>query len=815
MSRRRSLRLTALLTILLTAYALRVYRLGDQNIWWDEGLAIWAVQKSFVGTTLWTAGDVHPPLYFWMLWPWVHLVGDGEFAARYLTLSFGMLTVALGYAVGRRLGNPRTGLVAMLLIALSRFEVWWSQEMRMYMFAGFWGLLSVYGVLRITGCLDQEEGGGWRSEIRDWRLEIGDWGLYVFATAAALYTLYLAIVFVIAENLWVLSLAVWGKRLGKRAFLRRWVLSQLAIALLVLPWLALALPRMQSWRVVEKPPTLGFVAQLFATLLATGISTNLNEVWLPTAVVVGAVVVFGTQCVVRSWRLEIGDWRFPLFLLLTLLPPFLVWLVTQPRSIFYSPRVEARYLLPFAAPVYVLMAWAISGLQSPISSLQSPLLRLEIRDWRLGAGDWRLPLTIVLAVFLWSLPQHYAGRYLRDDLQTMVRVIHAYARPGDGVLLVSGNRYPVFLYYYNREFRNAAVRPPVYQLPQHALQLTPDNVERELAPLEARHTRLWLAWVNGPMQDPDGLAEKWLNARRPRVLSLGFAHNALHLYARTPGEPTVPETGLAGARPLQVGSEAVEILGYDLTTREFRPGDTIRLGIYARTTQPGQSLRVRWVPEDGPPLAEQALELPATEAAVIRRRVEFRISEAVPAGAYRFEVRLPGEVSQTFGRLTVTHTRAAPRDRAPEHPLTARIGEGYRFLGYSLRDARGRRVERVQRGQKLFIDLYWQADRRPPQRHTVFVHLLGETFNPATNGPVWAGHDSEPLLGALPTTQWPLGVVLADRHPVAIDPNVPSGTYQIEIGMYDPTTGERLPVSGDGADPANRRLLVGSVEIEP
>ncbi|MDW8069818.1 MAG: hypothetical protein RML46_13050, partial [Anaerolineae bacterium] len=50
---------------LLVAFALRVYRLGDQNIWWDEGLAIWAVRHHFLETTLWTAGDVHPPLYFW------------------------------------------------------------------------------------------------------------------------------------------------------------------------------------------------------------------------------------------------------------------------------------------------------------------------------------------------------------------------------------------------------------------------------------------------------------------------------------------------------------------------------------------------------------------------------------------------------------------------------------------------------------------------------------------------------------------------------------------------------------------------------
>jgi hypothetical protein len=147
--------------------------------------------------------------------------------------------------------------------------------------------------------------------------------------------------------------------------------------------------------------------------------------------------------------------------------------------------------------------------------------------------------------------------------------------------------------------------------------------------------------------------------------------------------------------------------------------------------------------------------------------------------------------------------------------MAARVGEAYRFLGYSLRDERGRPVDRVRPGQHLFIDLYWKAEARPAQRHTVFAHLVGEAHNPATGGPVWAGHDGEPLLGAVPTPHWPPGVVLIDRHPLTVDPGAPPGTYQIEVGLYDPNTGQRLPVAGDGADPANRRLLVGAVEVRP
>ncbi|GAG38541.1 unnamed protein product, partial [marine sediment metagenome] len=31
--------------ILLVAFGLRLFRLGDANLWWDEALAVWGVRK--------------------------------------------------------------------------------------------------------------------------------------------------------------------------------------------------------------------------------------------------------------------------------------------------------------------------------------------------------------------------------------------------------------------------------------------------------------------------------------------------------------------------------------------------------------------------------------------------------------------------------------------------------------------------------------------------------------------------------------------------------------------------------------------------
>ena len=112
------------------------------------------------------------------------------------------------------------------------------------------------------------------------------------------------------------------------------------------------------------------------------------------------------------------------------------------------------------------------------------------------------------------------------------------------------------------------LRPPVYYVPQHSLQVTEHNVEQELAPLAAVHPRLWLAEVNAPMQDPEGRVEGWLDQRYARTLGFGFAHNALTLYAPAGEAAGVNPGNLAAQYSLSASLGAgAELLGYAIFSR--------------------------------------------------------------------------------------------------------------------------------------------------------------------------------------------------------------------------------------------------------
>jgi hypothetical protein len=143
-------------------------------------------------------------------------------------------------------------------------------------------------------------------------------------------------------------------------------------------------------------------------------------------------------------------------------------------------------------------------------------------------------------------------------------------------------------------------------------------------------------------------------------------------------------------------------------------------------------------------------------------------------------------------------------DWRPEIEQAATLGEGqFAFEGYRLRPSNG-----VKAGKVLVLDLFWQALEPVDMSYTVFVHLLGP-YNPATGGPLWAQDDSQPMHGGHPTIRWQLGQVVPDRHELEIPASTPPGVYQIEVGLYVASTGQRLPVDGTGMD----RLLFGEVQV--
>lgn len=117
--------------VLLLAAATRLYPIQSQSIWFDEGWSAYAAIQPTVQTAI-DSDKTNPPLYYVIVNLAARGFGDSEFALRWVSLAFGLLTTALAYQLGQQLFGGRAGAMAALLSACSPLLWWAAQEARMY-----------------------------------------------------------------------------------------------------------------------------------------------------------------------------------------------------------------------------------------------------------------------------------------------------------------------------------------------------------------------------------------------------------------------------------------------------------------------------------------------------------------------------------------------------------------------------------------------------------------------------------------------------------------------------------------------------------
>ena len=139
-----------------------------------------------------------------------------------------------------------------------------------------------------------------------------------------------------------------------------------------------------------------------------------------------------------------------------------------------------------------------------------------------------------------------------------------------------------------------------------------------------------------------------------------------------------------------------------------------------------------------------------------------------------------------------------------DNPMNYTLGERVRFLGYEVDS------DQVLAGETLGLTLYWQALNPMVDSYSVFTHLLGPSNE------ILGQQDGVPQGGSYPTSQWQPGEVVVDRYELVVDPGAPLGLHPLEIGLYRPTDGVRLPVVDEAGQPVPEdRILLGPIAVVP
>ena len=792
-----------LLTI-LGGFALRLYRLGAQSLWYDETVSLLLAHKSIPALTAHTARDIHPPLYYYLLHFWIKAAGDSEFSVAFFSLWCGVLLLALVYRFSRRLFGEYAALIACILVAFSPYNLWYSQEVRMYTFGACLGLFAAESLLR--------------SLAEPARLK--PWLAYSLAAAASLYTLYyLAFLLVTLTlfSLWV-GLRRWGK-----SYVWPWIGAQALALALYFPWFGIAFrqatdPPVPPWRTFTP---LAQVLTVSWSALSLGHSVEPGKIW-PFLALTLALYIIGVWPSGQDNSYGLSAVERSAFLVLYTFGPLAI---IQSLS-YFTPLYHPRYLFPYSPFFYIALAHGLAKLRSKRALALSLLLIGVVSGWSI----YRF---------------HFDPKFASDDHRGAVKFLEGKLREGDAVLINAGYTYPVLSYYYHGligwmgrlvNYRPSSSREGPVFLQTGSIggskslgwghpeadfyPTTAEETARALEQVFANHPRVWVYRCYDTVVDPEGFIRRWLDENGLKFEDALFAGES---YVRVQGYLTghlPPYSSQAGV----IVGDVLELEGFSILNEVVEAGGTVEVRLYWRALKPlpeDYKVSLRLYTKTGK-LLTQADEQPIGSyypsshwppGQTIYHPMKVKVPVGTPPGGYFLDILV--YPSTTMEPLPVRDEKWAVqgvrvrlgevevlRPSKPVSPpelkrkLRVKFGGMVELLGV------GEVPKKVKAGDAVQFQVLWRSLGSSLPDLIVFAQLLSRDGKPLVI------KEAMPADNLYPTSRWAEGEVVLDEVKFYVPGEIPSGRYPLILGLIRADNREILP-AGKG-----KCVVLEEIEVE-
>ncbi|MFQ3535951.1 MAG: glycosyltransferase family 39 protein [Aggregatilineales bacterium] len=754
--------------ILFAAFALRLWNLGAQSLWHDEGWSLYPAY-TLIGPMGIRGMDVNaPPLFNISIGLWLRAAGDEIWTVRFWSLLTGVLGVAVGMALAGRWFGTRAGLLAGIFLAFSPILWVFAQEIRAYI------PMPIYTVLLI--------GLAARFLVRRAeRVPLWAWWALFGVTLAALWSHNLSVPLVAWLNVTVI-----GGLLLRRAWRRLlcWLTVQGLLFVLYLPWLVTQAPTGTPLN-TPPAPTLELLWAIWQSYF-TGIKAMVgaDELLMALCALFGGMALFGIGRAL--WR-ERSVRLWTLFSAVILLPIFQLLIVLAARIDFHP-----RYFLLSAPPTLILLA----------AGLALPSRRLPLASLRLAAALIAIAIMLRMAWLTYSAPI-----YQHDDFRGMARHYTALSEQ-DAIVIPYG--WEPSLDYYEEKL---GIRAAFVEVPIHSsAERIREQLARELQ--GKRHAELF-TWYQLPA-DLRGAFPCLLSAIgvREGELTLSGVHSLRYRLTGDPQALGMSYLRQAEGPMLSLPDDLPLVPGYTFLHSAGGQSGCLIVDFLLDSLPLKNDWRmaVRLWRADGSLYAQQDADLrdDRQRTATAQRYHNFRATAflALPVPSepllvtgwlYRPDRR---SASVLLGTLLsedgvarfVPGVNLLPRlEPLPELPLSL-SAPPFRCQAAELGELVAADVpERLSAGDEVPIALLWRALGRCTHSYTVFVHLVG------TDGTLIAQSDSEPAGGAHPTVSWRADEYILDRHTLRWQAPEYRGVAAVRIGLYNLHSGARLTLT-DGGD---------------
>jgi uncharacterized membrane protein len=469
--------IASLLALVVVGVALRFIGITRQSIWLDEAFSTYLAAHPFPVLLHFVAGsDAHPPLYYLVLHIWL-VFGPSALAMRSLSALASSAALVMMFLVGRRVANQRVAFLATGFMALSAFQVWYAQEVRMYALTTLAILVAVYALVRAW------QGGGF-----------GAWVLFIGAMLAGLYLDYSAVYIFGALVIWFVAIG-WQRLYFRRPFL----LSGTAIILGYLPWL----PSMwrQLFQIGGLTAWIGGSAGsgltgVFADLLFNHTNLAQSQSGILPLVASAASLALVT---VALWvpRHEPG---YPLLG---------IWLgfpcaLGVAAGILGHPILIARNVMVIQPALFLLLALAVEIAWRTRPGVRPARVRMALLV--LGVGV--VTAANIAAEFVsWNTT-------LKEDWPGAAALVATNQHPGDLVLFNAYFTEMPFDYYFRNE---GTLKEPIaekgYQLEESLLFVNPAKTSKSVKTQAdaAAYARVWVVLSHTGMADDSLAVPPWIN----------------------------------------------------------------------------------------------------------------------------------------------------------------------------------------------------------------------------------------------------------------------------------------------------------------
>lgn len=343
----------AVVALSLLAVVTRFYHLGQECVWLDEAITFHRSSLP-VGQLIESAvRKFHIPTYFLVI-HYVMMLGDDEFWLRLPSAVCGLLKLLVVYRIGRLVQGRSVGLLGVMLLVLSRYQVHYDQEARMYAPLGlmaalaFWGLIWIVenpndaarAFSRSRETTSDKLSGRLRPELAFVALGTGVLVCLYLHNTATLLALTCGLVGLVVH---------WKNGEIRRKLGVRFILVTVTVGLFFAPWFPTLLH--QSSEIAEKgwpatAPTLVDVASRLRDLFLLGTES------IAFSLAILAFSIVGSVALRRRVTLLLCLW------LLSVTGPILLALISISQPMFYI-----RFVLWAAMPFSVLVAVGLASIK--------------------------------------------------------------------------------------------------------------------------------------------------------------------------------------------------------------------------------------------------------------------------------------------------------------------------------------------------------------------------------------------------------------------------------------------------------------------